>query len=183
MINNRHLCFVCSCLLLAATAWGNQSPRRGSSLDSPIPLTGTASDEGVRSANRMADLGVDVLGAPDAKMLAILNAGADVPIPVGTRGLTNMMSQLTLRSRNEVALLRLQDGSRILRMGTPTSVTLGIPGRSPVTRIIAHTHPSGRIGFSRFDVAALMKRGQASSVIIDPNVGMGARLPVPVPGR
>ena len=45
MINSRYLGFVCSCLLLAATAWGYQNPRRGSSLESPVPLTGTASDE------------------------------------------------------------------------------------------------------------------------------------------
>jgi RHS repeat-associated protein len=118
-----------------------------------------------------------LLSAPDAALVNSLQAGADVPITAGTQGIRTMMSDLTLNTGNEVALLRMIDGSRVLRMGGPTNVSLDLD----VESIIAHTHPSGRLAYSTADIAALNARGQYSSVIIDPNANMGARIPVPSP--
>lgn len=88
------------------------------------------------------------------------------------------MSDLTRVSGNEVALLRMQSGRRIIRMGGPTSVPVG----RYVDRVIAHTHPSGRLKYSGADLRTLRGLGQRSSVIIDPRADMGARLPVPTLG-
>ncbi len=117
----------------------------------------------------------NLLSAPDAALVNSLRAGADIPIPAGTQGIRTLMSDLTMNTGNEVALVRLSDGTRVLRMGGPGSVTVG----SDVETIIAHTHPSGRLSFSPAVVGALNARGQYSSVIIDPNANMGARIPVP----
>jgi len=116
----------------------------------------------------------DFLNAPDANLVRRLQSGVDVEIPAGTTGIRTLMSDLTLATGNETALLRLSDGTRVLRMGGPTSVSLG----RNVKRIVAHTHPSGRLKFSGFDVGAMSARGQHSSVIIDARANMGARLPV-----
>jgi hypothetical protein len=118
----------------------------------------------------------DVLGEVDAVPLGKLRQGVDIPIPRGTTGIRTLMSDLTLVSENEVALLRMKDGTRILRMGGPKSVSV-----QGADRIIAHTHPSGWLKFSDADILALWKRGQNSSVIIDPRANMGVRLPVPYP--
>jgi hypothetical protein len=115
------------------------------------------------------------LGEVDKVTLARLKLGADIEIPAGTTGIRTMMSDLTLVSGNEVALLRTVGGRRILRMGGPKSVPLD----KYVDRVIAHTHPSGRLNFSQADIKALNKLEQRSSVIIDPRANMGARLPVP----
>lgn len=85
------------------------------------------------------------------------------------------MSDLTLVSGNEVALLRMRDGSRILRMGSVSNVPMG----KDVRLIIAHTHPSGRSSLSKLDIRALLIRGQRSTVIIDPRVDIGFRHLVP----
>ena len=117
----------------------------------------------------------DFLSAPDAALVSTLRAGADIAIPRGTTGIRRLMSDLTMNTGNEVALLRLTNGGRVLRMGGPRSVQLG----RDVERVIAHTHPSGRLAFSGADIAALRSRLQRSSVIIDPLADMGARIPVP----
>jgi hypothetical protein len=119
----------------------------------------------------------DALSAPDAALVRSLQSGADIPVPCGSTEIRTMMSDLTLNTGNEVALLRMADGSRILRMGGPRNVPLG----NNVETVIAHTHPSGRLAFSQADIAAFLARGQRSSVIIDPNANMGARIPVPRP--
>jgi RHS repeat-associated protein len=116
----------------------------------------------------------DFLSAPDSALVQKLVAGADIPIAQGTSGIRTLMSDLTLATGNEVALLRMTDGRRILRMGNEASVSLG----RDVKRIIAHTHPSSRLAFSDADLGALIRRRQRSSVIIDPRADMGARLPV-----
>ena len=110
----------------------------------------------------------EILRAPDATLVRCLRAGIDIPIERGTVGIRRLMSDITLNTGNEVALLRLKNGSRVLRMGGPGEVTLG----ANVARIIAHTHPSGRLAFSGFDIRALMKRRQSFSVLIDPLADM-----------
>lgn len=85
-----------------------------------------------------------------------------------------MMSDLSLVSGNEVALFRMRSGRRVIRMGSPKSVYVG----KFVARVIAHTHPSGRLKYSNADRKALSGLGQRSSVIIDPRADMGARLRV-----
>jgi hypothetical protein len=104
--------------------------------------------------------------------VAFLEAGEDVLIPAGTKGIRNAMSQLTANTGREVALLRMENGARILRMGDEVSVPL----HGGVTRVIAHTHPSSLLSFSEPDVLALSMRGQRSSVIIDPFADIAARI-------
>ncbi len=116
----------------------------------------------------------EVLRAPESWTMSYLRNGVDVPVPQGTSGIRNMMANMTADSGNEVALLRLTDGTRVLRMGGPKSVTLG----SDVETVIAHTHPSGSFNFSTADIVALWKRDQLSSVLINPKTGLGKRVGV-----
>ncbi|HQZ66099.1 MAG TPA: hypothetical protein PLY87_13515 [Planctomycetaceae bacterium] len=116
----------------------------------------------------------DFVSIPDAATVARLQIGADVVVPSGKHGqlgLRNHMSQITLQTRNEVALLRMNDGTRVLRMGGPKSVDV-----SGARRIIAHTHPSGRLALSDADIAAMQRRAQRSTVIIDPNSDIASRI-------
>jgi hypothetical protein len=122
--------------------------------------------------------GVGSLGEVDRVTLQRLKLGADIEIPAGTKGIRTMMSDLTRVSGNEVALLRMRSGRRVLRMGGPKSVPLG----RFVDRVIAHTHPGGRLKFSQADLLALRRLRQRSSVIIDPWADMGARLLVSLLG-
>ena len=101
-----------------------------------------------------------------------LEAGVDVRTPPGTKGIRNMMSQLTAKTGREVALLRMKGGTRILRMGEKGFVRIGMDAR----RVIAHTHPSGRLAFSGADYRALQRLGQHSSVVIDPHADIAARI-------
>jgi len=101
----------------------------------------------------------------------------DLEVPVGTQNIRTMMSDLTASTGNEVALFRLQNGSRVIRMGGPDFVPVG----SDVSRVIAHTHPSGRLALSDADKFIINKisGGQArSTVIIDPRSNVGARIPL-----
>ena len=61
-------------------------------------------------------------------------------------------------------LLRLTTGSRVFRLGDANSIPLG----PDVETVIAHTHPSGVLEFSEPDINSLTRRGQPSSVLIDP---------------
>ena len=115
---------------------------------------------------------VDCLAAPNATTLKLLKNGVDVEIAAGTTGIRSTMSRLTTNTGNEVALLRMANGRRILRMGGQDYVDL----YGGVERIIAHTHPSGRLAFSPADLRALTARGQGSSVIIDALADLAARL-------
>jgi hypothetical protein len=126
--------------------------------------------EGLRATRALATA-ADVLQAPHSGLLKVLSQGADVPVPVGTTGIRPMMADITLNTGNEVGLLRLGDGSRVFRMGGPDYVSLG----SDVERVIAHTHPSGILEFSDADLMALLRRGQRSSVLIDPTSAVGVR--------
>ena len=85
-----------------------------------------------------------------------------------------MMSDLSVVSGNEVGLLRMASGKRLLVMGGPNAILL--PRNT--ARIIAHTPPKGMLRFSGADLRALNARGQRSSVIISPWDDIGIRLPV-----
>jgi hypothetical protein len=90
----------------------------------------------------------------------------DVPI-------RQMMADITAVTGNEVTLLRLKDGSGVLRMGNGTS----IPAHD-IVRMIAHTHPSGELSFSRGDAQKFLTNPKKprSSVLIDPADGFATRL-------
>lgn len=83
------------------------------------------------------------------------------------RGLT----PFTAVTGSEVALLRLTDGRRVLRLGNFNSVSV-----DGAARIIAHTHPNGFLALSAADVYMLRVLGQRSSVLIDPVSTMGSRI-------
>ncbi|MBM83313.1 MAG: hypothetical protein CMJ78_22355 [Planctomycetaceae bacterium] len=120
-----------------------------------------------RTVNQAAegiDLADDVLREVDSVVLERLRLGAEIEIPAGTRGIRKMMSDLSVVSGNEVGLLRMADGRRLLVMGGPNAIRL--PRNT--ARIIAHTHPRGRLSFSAADLRALNARGQTMSVIISP---------------
>jgi hypothetical protein len=106
--------------------------------------------------------------------MEVLARGDDVPIPQGTTGIRTMMADITANTGDEVALLRLTDGTRVLRPGGPNYVVLG----DDVETVIAHTHPSGNLEFSGADIKALTTRGQKSSALIDPKTAFGTRLSV-----
>ena len=83
-----------------------------------------------------------------------------------------MMAKITAETGNEVALLRLTNGRRVLRMGGPDYVYIG----RGVKTIIAHTHPRGALWLSKADVDTLTVLGQRSTVIILPRHAFGLRL-------
>lgn len=105
-----------------------------------------------------------------------LKLGAEIEVPAGTTGIRTMMSDITMATGNEVALIRTASGRRILRMGGPDHVTLSKFDK----RIIAHTHPSRRLKLSDADTRSILKHNpkQRSSVIIDALADMGVRIPL-----
>lgn len=121
----------------------------------------------------------NALGQVDNVMLDRLRLGAQVEVPAGTQGIRKAMSDLSVVSGNEVALIRMESGRRLIVMGGPN--TIALPPRT--ARIIAHTHPQGSLRFSAPDIRALNARGQRSSVIISPREDFGIRLPVPCLGN
>jgi hypothetical protein len=83
------------------------------------------------------------------------------------------MADISAVTGNEVALVRLKDRRRVLRMGTADE----IPSRD-IVRMIAHTHPSGNMFFSRRDAQKFIgnPKKPKSSVLIDPADGFATRL-------
>jgi len=116
----------------------------------------------------------EVLQAPHSGLLKALQSGTDVLVPPGTTGIRTMMADITANTGNEVALLRLTNGSRVFRLGTPKYVLLG----PDVKTVIAHTHSGGILEFSESDFDALTARGQRSSVLIDPKSAFGTRVSI-----
>ena len=114
---------------------------------------------------------VDVATAPHAGVLDAIQRGIDVPIPQGTTGIRTMMADISATTGNEVGLLRMTDGSRVMRLGGPDFVPLG----EDVQRLIAHTHPSGDLRLSPADIRALSRRNQQSTVLINPQDAYGVR--------
>ena len=139
---------------------------------------------------------IAALRARNRAMIRALEAGEDVHIFNQTKGLRQLMADITAATGKEVALLRLSRGElgRVLRLGTERSVNF-----SGAMRVIAHTHPSGNLALSlnmefmggrwvlTGDVPALMALeavGRAeqvvvprSSVVIGPS-GAAARFPL-----
>jgi hypothetical protein len=68
----------------------------------------------------------------------------DFPMPVTRRSapIRQMMADITAVTGNEVALVRLKDRSRVLRMGKGDDIP-----KEGIVRMIAHTHPSGSMFF------------------------------------
>jgi hypothetical protein len=103
--------------------------------------------------------------------------GGDFPMPISPRPMPirQMMADISAVTGNEVALVRLKDGSRVLRMGKGDLV----PAEG-IKRMIAHTHPSGNLFFSKSDVDRFTENPlrPKSSVLIDPADGFATRLHV-----
>ena len=111
----------------------------------------------------------DAARTKHAEVIGQLEAGENVVVPADAP-YVETMSELTVATGREVALLRLEDGRQILTMGDKSSVELPSD-----VKIIAHTHPGGRLWFSKEDEAALHAAGQDSSVLIGPG-GKAVRL-------
>ena len=97
----------------------------------------------------------------------------EIPLPVQERdfAIRHLMADITSVTGHEVALLRLKDGNRVLRLGSEG----GVGFTDDIKRIIAHTHPSSVLEFSSSDVRFLKELQQRSSVLIDPVSTMGVR--------
>ena len=122
--------------------------------------------------------GGQVLGQVDNVLMQRLQMGAEIPVPRGTTGIRTMMSDLSVVSGNEVALVRLANGNRVMTMGGPNAVQ--IPRTT--SRVIAHTHPQGSLRLSAVDVRTLNRLEQRSTVLIAPRENIGVRVPVPQTG-
>jgi RHS repeat-associated protein len=159
---------------------GVDRAQRGLMGGSQLLLTGTglaASYNAALQTGKIAassELGESGLAA---MRRTVAEAGNDIPVPTGTTGIRTIMSDLTASTGNEVALFRLFSGERVIRMGGPRSVPVG----SDVSRIIAHTHPSGRLALSSADINAVQNLGGKSTVIIDPKSDIGARISINKP--
>ncbi len=90
----------------------------------------------------------------------------DVPMPSGSAS-AKLMGEITVATGKEVGIFRV-GGQRILRLGSVDDVGHFIL-LDDVERVIAHTHPSGRLIFGADDIAALRLRGQLSSALISPD--------------
>jgi hypothetical protein len=118
---------------------------------------------------------IRVLGQVDGVALQRLRMGAQIEVPARTQGIRSTMSQLSVASGNEVALVRMQSGRRLLIMGEPNGVR--VPDRT--CRIIAHTHPQGSLRLSGADLRVLQSLKQKSTVLISPREDFGVRVPIP----
>jgi 2-polyprenyl-6-methoxyphenol hydroxylase-like FAD-dependent oxidoreductase len=101
-----------------------------------VPLVGKAAD-------------ADAIRASHAEMLGKLESGADVVVGRGQVS-TEMMAQLAKVTNREVALLRLENGSLVLRLGEASSVSV-----VGAKRVIAQKPPTGALIFSKEDSAEL----------------------------
>ncbi len=126
----------------------------------PAPIGST---EGPLKATPVHELPPEVREAARAKYAAEISAlegDGQISMPRG-KASVEMMAGLTAATGKEVALLRLPNGERVLRLGNENSVAL-----EPGTTVIAHSHPEGNLQFSSQDEAALLGAGQHSSVLI-----------------
>ncbi|MCX7805339.1 MAG: hypothetical protein N3A38_09145 [Planctomycetota bacterium] len=109
----------------------------------------------------------------DPAAAARVLAKEEIPIPAGIQGIRESMAEITARTGREVALLRMPDGKRTLRIGGRDFVDV-----TGARRVIAHTHPSG-LEYSKEDWGVFKRyTKQKSSVLIAPS-GEAKRLPVP----
>jgi len=139
-------------------------------------LANIAESQAARGAsNFQASPLTGMLGQVDQIALRRLQLGAHVEVPAGTQGIRRMMSDLSVVSKNEVALIRMESGRRVLVMGEPNSVSLP----SQTSRVIAHTHPQGSLRLSTPDIYVMNRLNQRSTVLISPRDDIGIRVPVP----
>ncbi len=82
------------------------------------------------------------------------------------------MAEISNKTGKEVGLFRTDYGARVLKLGGKGSTNLP----AGTTKIIAHTHPSGRMAFSPDDINQLQALKQRSSVLINLE-GTTSRLP------
>jgi len=112
--------------------------------------------------------------SPEAqRYLQALKEQGQVIVPRGEMS-ARIMGEISAAAGAEVGLFRLHSGERVMVLGEAHNVAIP-PG---TRRIIAHTHPSGILQFSKADIAALVARGQRSSVLID-LLGRGRRIHIP----
>ncbi len=120
----------------------------------------------------------DVLGQVDKVFLERLRLGSRVEVPAGTTGIRKLMSDISVVTGNEVALIRDKFGTRWLAQGGPNELIL-----PPNTvRVIAHTHPQGSLRLSGADLKAFsnpLRQNQRSTVLISPREDFGVRVPIP----
>jgi hypothetical protein len=135
-------------------------------------LSLTPSDDNSRKGTK-SDMD-DVLGQVDNVMLERLRLGAQIEMPAGTRGIRRIISDLSVVSGNEIALIRLESGRRVLTMGGPNAVRIPKTAR----RVIAHTHPMGSLRLSAADIHALNRLEQRSTVVISPRDDIAVRVRV-----
>jgi len=91
-----------------------------------------------------------------------------------------LVMDLALVTRREVALFRMANGERVLMLGSAH------PRRIPkgkVVRCLLHSHPGGGLVFSRADIEALITyskdgNGRPSSIIVVPYFSERGRVPV-----
>lgn len=115
----------------------------------------------------------------DEIALQRLQLDAHIDVPAGTQGIRRTMSDLSVVSGNEVALVRMQSGRRVMVMGEPNRVVL--PPQT--SRVIAHTHPQGSLRLSNPDIRVMNRLDQRSTVLISPREDFGVRVPVPRVGE
>jgi hypothetical protein len=159
---------------------------------SPILIKGTGIlIKGTAAASRVGRLGLhapvrtaadNVLGQVDKVALERLQLGSRIEIPAGTTGIRKMMSDISVVTGNEVALVRDKFGTRWLAQGGPNELIL-----PPNTvRVIAHTHPQGSLRLSGADLKAFsnpLRQNQRSTVLISPREDFGVRVPIPRTNR
>jgi hypothetical protein len=113
------------------------------------------------------------LGLKHDGLIRSLRVG-DVAMPSGAAS-AKLMGELTRATGREVALLRLTDGSRVMRLGATGSVS-----GEGAARIIAHTHPSNILRLSTGDISTFWSTlpKQRSTVIVGGN-GAGTLQHIP----
>jgi hypothetical protein len=85
---------------------------------------------------------------------------ADIAGTSTKEGAFGLMGELTAATNREVALVRTVE-CRVLRLGSETRIST-----SGVSGVIAHTHPSGRLGISPIDYRTYFLGGKHQSTII-----------------
>jgi len=110
-------------------------------------------------------------------MINHMEAGYDFPMPVMLRDepIRLTIANISAITGKEVGLLRLKNGSRVLRLGQVDELGHFISSEG-VSRMIAHTHPSRNLAFSQQDIILMEEFKARSSVLIDPVDGFAVRM-------
>ena len=148
------------------------------------PIEAEAKDAASVAVGRQRDVSVaaipqqwrDAARARHATLLDRLEKGEAIALPakdLGDAETYQLMSELTMATGHEVALLRTDDsngywkslgepdGQQFLVLGDTSSINL-----PKDVKVLAHTHPGGDLRLSEEDEAALGARNQTSSVVV-----------------